>query len=105
MTEVKFFAERGILCGFSISGHSSVNCDDDEGKFVCSAVSSAAYMTANTITDVIGDKADISEREAKLSVRVKNPNAKTVTVLEGLRLHLEQLSFQYNDRISILSEV
>lgn len=105
MTEVKFFAEKGRLYGFSISGHSSVNCDDDEGKLVCSAVSSAVYMTANTITDIIGDKADISESDAKLSLKVKNPDAKTITVLEGLQLHLEQLSFQYKDRISILSEV
>ncbi len=105
MTEVKFFAEKGRLYGFSVSGHSSVNCDDDEGRLVCSAVSSAVYMTANTITEIIGDKADISESDAKLSLKVKNPHDKTVAVLEGLRLHLEQLSFQYNDRISILSEV
>ncbi len=105
MTEVKFFAEKGKLCGFSISGHSSVNCDDDEGKLVCSAVSSAAYMTANTITEIIGEKAEIVESDAKLSLKVKKPDAKTVAVLEGLKLHLEQLSFQYNDRISILSEV
>ena len=105
MTEVKFLADKNTLCGFCISGHSSVNCDDDEGKIVCSAVSSAAYMTANTITEIIGDKADIKVSDAKMSLKVKNPSDKTITVLEGLRLHLEQLSYEYKDRISILSEV
>ncbi len=105
MTEVKFFSDGNTIIGFSISGHSSVNCDDEEGKLVCSAVSSAAYMTANTITDIIGDKADIKVSDAKLSLKVKKPNEKTVAVLEGLRLHLEQLSNEYKDRISILSEV
>ena len=105
MTEVKFLADKKCFYGFIISGHSSVNCDDEEGKIVCSAVSSAAYMTANTITEIIGDKADIKVSDAKMSLRVKAPSDKTVAVLDGLRLHLEQLSNEYKDRISILSEV
>ncbi|MBE6729194.1 MAG: ribosomal-processing cysteine protease Prp [Ruminococcaceae bacterium] len=105
MTEVKFLADNGTLCGFIISGHSSVNCDDDDGKLVCSAVSSAAYMAANTITEIIGDKADIEVDEALLFVKVKNPSSASTMVIEGLKLHLTQLSYQYDDRISILSEV
>ena len=98
-------AEENTICGFSISGHSSKNCDDTEGKIVCSAVSSAAYMAANTIIEVIGDRTEAEVDDALMVVRVINPSQKTVAVLNGFKLHIEQLSLQYNDRISILSEV
>lgn len=98
-------AEGNTIVGFSISGHSSFDCDDLEGKIVCSAVSSAAYMTANTIIEIIGDEAEVRVDDALMVIRVKNPTNKTIAVLEGFRLHIEQLSLQYKDRISILSEV
>lgn len=105
MTEVKFFAEGNTLSGFSISGHSSFDCDDLEGKIVCSAVSSAAYMTANTVIEIIGDSVQAQVDDALMVIRVENPGDKTLAVLEGFKLHIEQLSLQYKDRISILSEV
>ncbi len=105
MTEVKFLADKGRLTGFSISGHSSVNCDDIEGKIVCSAVSSAAYMTANTVTEIIGDEIEAQVDDALMIIKVKKPSDKAIAVLEGFRLHIEQLSSQYDDRISIISEV
>ena len=55
MTRVKFLFKNGSLSGYEIKGHSTNCVDDLEGKIVCSAVSSAAYMTANTITEIIGD--------------------------------------------------
>ena len=42
MTKVKFFADEKGLYGFEIRGHSSKSCDDEIGKIVCAAVSSAA---------------------------------------------------------------
>ena len=101
MTSVKFFAEENLIVGFEISGHSSVDCDDEVGKIVCSAVSSAAYMTANTITEIIGDKADIEVSEAKMFLKLKNPSDYSVKVLEGLRLHLNELSNEYSNNIKI----
>ena len=101
MTSVKFLADDKNLCGFEISGHSSVNEDDESGKIVCAAVSSAAYMAANTITEIIGDKADIEIDDAVMCVKIKNPSAFTVKVLEGLKLHLTELSVQYSNNIKI----
>ncbi len=101
MTSVKFLADEK-LCGFQISGHSSVNCDDEVGKIVCAAVSSAAYMTANTITEIIGDKADARVDEAQMYFKVKNPSDATVKVIKGLQLHLTELSMQYSNNIKIL---
>ena len=69
---------------------------------VCAAVSSAAYLTANTITEVIGDEADITVAEAKMKLTVAAPSPGTVQVLEGFRLHVQSLSDQYRNHIRII---
>lgn len=101
MTSVKFLADSKGLYGFEISGHCSVDGDDEIGKIVCSAVSSAAFMAANTITEIIGDKADAEVDEALMRFKVKNPKDASVKILEGLRLHLTELSDQYSNNITI----
>ena len=87
MTSVKFLADEKLF-GFEISGHSTVNCDDEVGKTVCAAVSSAAYMAANTITEIIGDKAKATVSDGAMYFKVKNPSDAAIMVLDGLRLHL-----------------
>ena len=101
MTSVKFLADKNSLLGFEISGHSSKNSDDEFGKIVCSAVSSAAYMAANTITEIIGDKAEAEVSDALMKISVSNPSDATKKVLEGLKLHLTELSKQYSNNIKI----
>ena len=101
MTGVKFLADKIGVYGFSVSGHCSKNGDDEEGKIVCSAVSSAVYMAANTVTEIIGDKADIEERDGFLKFSVSSPSAETYKILAGLKLHLTELSRQYSNNIAI----
>ncbi len=101
MTSVKFLADEK-LCGFMVSGHSTVNCDDEVGKTVCAAVSSAAYMAANTITEIIGDKADARVTDGEMYFKVVNPSDASVKVLLGFQLHLTELSMQYSNNIKIL---
>ena len=92
-------------CGFRISGHSTKNESDEVGRTLCAAVSSAAYMAANTVTDIIGDSADIKEKDGEMFFEVKNPSDKTVAVINGLKLHLCELSKQYGKRLNVISEV
>ncbi|MBE6727269.1 MAG: ribosomal-processing cysteine protease Prp [Ruminococcaceae bacterium] len=105
MTQVEFFYDRSGVNGFSVKGHSSFNCDDEEGKVVCSAVSSAVYMTANTLTEIIGDICDIDVDDALFVLRDKTLSHEGRLVLEGLKLHLSELSLEYTERIKILTEV
>ena len=105
MTSVKFLSKNESLYGFEIKGHSSSNADDFEGKIVCAAVSSAAYMTVNTITEVIGNHCDVIVDDALMSVKITKPDRKTAIMLEGLKLHLTELSKQYSKRIKITTEV
>ena len=100
MTKVKFFS-GSQLNGFEVSGHTGV---EEEGKvIICASVSSAAFMTANTITDVIGDKADIQLDDGYLKVVVESPSKETVLLLEGLQLHLNEISRQYPENITIIN--
>ena len=104
MTRVRFSADDKGLYGFEISGHSSKDGDDEVGRIVCAAVSSAAYMAANTVTDIIGDRAEVFVDDAVMRFYVKNPSECTVKVLEGLRLHFTELSEQYVSNITIKKE-
>ena len=95
MTSVKFFAD-----GFRISGHSSQSCDDLDGKLVCAAVSSAAFCAANTIIEIIGDECEAQVDDALMEIRVKGASEKSKAVLEGLKLHLKELSEQSGNNIN-----
>ncbi len=60
MTEINFLYCGKLLAGFEMSGHA----DDSqaEGEAVlCAALSSAAYLVANTITDILHVDADLHE--------------------------------------------
>lgn len=104
MTKVKFFNDGEQLIGFRIEGHSTKNSADQNGKLVCSAVSSAAYMAANTILELIGESAQVEVNDALMEIKVENPSEDTKIVLKGFKLHIEQLAEQYSNNIKI-SEV
>ncbi len=105
MTKAKFWGQDGTACGFKIEGHSTFDQTDDEGRAVCAAVSSAAYMAANTITEVIGDSAETNVNDGEMYLNVNSPSKSTQLVLKGFKLHLSELSKQYGKRLEIISEV
>lgn len=85
--------------GFCLKGHAGGTEGED---IVCAAVSSAAYMTANTLTEVCGLSAAIDVADGEMSLLLTETNASAKTVLEGFLLHLEQLQKQYPTRIQVL---
>ena len=50
MTRVVFLRAGQTLLGYDISGHSGAGVAGED--VVCAAISSAAYLVANTITEV-----------------------------------------------------
>lgn len=90
---VFFEGENGR--GFEISGHAGGSAGTD---IVCAAVSSAVYMAANTVTEIIKVHADISEQDGHLKFSVGEENDSAAAVLDGLKLHLTELSKQYPKR-------
>lgn len=104
MTKATFYVCGGALTGFCIDGHTA-DYDTEEGRLVCSAVSSAAYMAANTVTEVIGAAADAFDSDGHMTLNVGSSDGRTQAVLEGLRLHLRGLEEQYPHYIKVNLEV
>ena len=100
MTQVRFLTDENQLTGFEISGHSGFALEGSD--IVCSAVSSAALMAANTVTEIIKDKARVRERDGYLYFEVEAPSDSSISLLEGLKLHLTQISEQYPQNIKII---
>lgn len=105
MNRISFKTGENRVLGFVLSGHCTTDEQDENGKLVCSAVSSAAYMTANTITDVIGARADITLDDAYLSMYILDKIAECQPILNGFRLHMMGLAEQYKNEIEVISEV
>ena len=105
MTSVKFYIDNGSLVGYEVSGHSTSSASDNEGKIVCAAVSSAAIMAANTISEIIGAQIDADVKDGYMSIKLRSKSNECETVLKGLRLHLNELAMQYPNHLKVFSEV
>ncbi len=103
MIKVRFFIKGENLSGFKISGHAGfANAGKD---IVCAAVSSAAYMAANTVTEIIKAEAKASDCAGTMILEIASPTAETELVLQGLKLHLSELAKEYPRNITLNTEV
>jgi uncharacterized protein YsxB (DUF464 family) len=95
----EFFTQpNGGLSGFCISGHNGRSGED----IICAAVSSAAYMTANTITDIIKAEAHITVDDGYMLVRILPKEITSCRyLLEGFKLHMISLEEQYPQNINV----
>ena len=93
----------GEIVGFSMDGHADYG--ETGTDIVCAAASSAAYMTANTITEVLHADAQVSAEDGEMLVRVTRRQAVNCRdILAGFKLHMIGLEEQYpkNIRVSYL---
>lgn len=97
MTKVSVKLENDRIKGFVVSGHSTENCDDLDGKLLCAAVSSAAYMTANGITEVAKSECDIEVEDGYMSLTLIKDSDAAQTVLRSFLIHIKQLTEQYSN--------
>ena len=96
------FSIRGADASFTVSGHSG---SAESGRdIVCAAVSSAAFMAANTITEILGVDATAEADDGYMNVSFVNSEA-AADIVRGLRLHFEQLSRQYPQFVKVTTEV
>ena len=104
MIRVRFMTADGLLTGFSLSGHAGMG---EHGQdIVCASVSSAALMTANTITEIIGATADVATGDGHLSVTVTSRIQNCQDVLSGFRLHIQAHAEEYPKAVQLMiSEV
>ncbi len=105
MIKAVFYTGENGPAGFKIEGHSTRDERDPEGRLVCAGVSSAALLTANTLTEIIKANADVRCSDGFLSVRLRESTGAAETALQGLLLHLREMSGEYPDRIKVIMEV
>ena len=99
MVHVKLFSRGGQLCCFRIAGHAGGAAGRD---IVCAAVSSAALMAANTVTEVCGCRAVTRMRDGYLLCSVVSGDlARAADPLAGLQLHVCELQAQYPHKIQV----
>ena len=101
MTRFVLYFNKEHYDGYEVSGHSTNDANDEEGRLVCSAVSSAVIMTANTLSDVLGAEVDVKVEDGYLKVTVKNPDDKSDLIIGGLELHMNALADEYKGNIKI----
>ncbi|MBR5498489.1 MAG: ribosomal-processing cysteine protease Prp [Clostridia bacterium] len=88
---------------FTIQGHSgSAESGQD---IICAAVSSAAYMAVNTITEILGQKVSADVRDGYMKISLSGNNEAASDILRGLELHISELADEYPDFIRITTEV
>ncbi|HZJ77469.1 MAG TPA: ribosomal-processing cysteine protease Prp [Clostridia bacterium] len=101
MINVTFFVKDGLIYGFELKGHSGYAPLGRD--IVCAAVSSAAEMTSNTITQILGIKADVTESDnGYLKLTVPKEFVKSVeSLLKGFRLHIKCISQEYPSNVKL----
>ena len=105
MIQVVFTVDSGVITGYSLRGHADFS--EQGSDIVCAAVSSAAYMTANTITEILSLPCSQTVDEGLMVISLSKQDAeKAQEILSGFLLHLDALSKEYSDFIQLkISEV
>ena len=100
MTTAKFLFSDDTIVSFEVSGHSGYA---EEGEdIVCSAVSSAIYMAANTIIEIMKLNPEAEVRDGYLKIQMNSDDArKSKVITDGLYLHLSQLQGQYPNNLKL----
>ena len=101
MIRVRFHTAKNAILGFTLDGHAGAGVSGQD--IVCAAVSSAAYMTANTVTEIIGATADITVDDGYMRVMLTDKIADCRDILSGFQLHLEALQEQYPKRVQLMN--
>ena len=102
MINVDFLVDdKGFILGFQINGHSGFA--ENGSDIVCAAVSSAAFMTANTITDVLKINAEtFVDNLGKMFFKIKNEiSISCKDILLGFKLHMISLEEMYPENITV----
>lgn len=88
------------MTGFCVRGHaSSASCAGED--IVCAAISSAAYLAANTLTARLGTSAAIQVKSGFFSLFVQEKSDTASLLLWGLSDHLMALSRQYPQQLQV----
>lgn len=103
MIEAEFYSSNGMVTGFRVTGHSGFA--EEGSDIVCASVSSAAYMTANTVTEVLHLAPQLEEDDGYLLLKLADTAdwEAAADILGGFLLHMAQLSRQFPQYITVIN--
>lgn len=99
MIRIEFYKNGDMLTGFECKGHAGFA--DSGEDVVCAFISSACYLAANTVTDIIKLDARSSDTDGYMSLRINSSPEKAQDILGGLVLHLTELEKDYPKNIKV----
>ena len=101
MITVKFFTESYVIKGFTVKGHSGLA--ERGADILCSAVSSACYMTVNTLTEVlkVNVKAEVNE-DGYMKAVIQEANSEAENLLRGFQIHISALAKDYPKNLKVI---
>ena len=101
MITVKFFTERSVIKGFRVKGHSALA--ERGSDILCAAVSSACYMTVNTLTEVLKLDVDVQVNEdGYMKAVVRDVSEEAENLLKGFSLHISSLAKDYPKNLKVI---
>ena len=105
MTRVDFFSQEGRITGFCCSGHSGYA--EAGADIVCAIVSTAVTFAADTIVDVLGERAKVKVDEQNAQITLKLPatceeEEAVQAVLTGMMLTLSKVRDEYPDYLEVM---
>ena len=100
MIKIRFNKKDGLLTGFECKGHS--NLGEAGSDILCAFVSSACYMCANTVTEVLKLNAVSRDADGFMRLEIKEQSEKAQDILNGTLLHFTELEKQYPENIKVL---
>ncbi|MCM1578681.1 MAG: ribosomal-processing cysteine protease Prp [Ruminococcus sp.] len=99
MINAMFFKSGAGFSGFSISGHSGFA---QAGSDVCcAAVSSAAELVCNALTDFMAGSAEAEVKENALECRLTSPSEEAYRLMNAFYAHLEFIQEDYPENIKV----
>ncbi len=100
MINITFFTKGDSITGFEIKGHTMFR--EHGSDILCASISSASYMTVNTITDVLHIKCGIEVDDGYMYVTLESEDVlEAQTILKGFKLHILELEKDYGDYILV----
>ena len=100
MIRIKFLKSGDLLKGFECKGHSMSAPSGSD--IICAFVSSACYMTANTVTEILGLEADTAVDDGYMRLEITGSVETAQDILNGMKLHLTELSKDYPENIQVI---
>jgi len=100
MVKVTFYTGEQGFARVSVKGHADFAPGGED--IVCSGISSAVMLTANGITEILGETAGVKLLENEVDICLPaQPNPCAVAFLQALHLHATLLQQQYPKHITV----